>query len=274
MLSMRLIGYDDDHGTHVGCIRPGGKVRNLGSIAEFWSHLAGSTPTERGEELDLDTVTLVPPILPGARVLCVGLNYRAHAAEGAFEVPSHPTIFGRWAKSLTVSGTPAPIPRGEEGLDWEGELAVVVGRTLKDVTASEALGGVFGYASFNDLTARRVQHHTTQWTIGKNADQSGPLGPIATVDEVRDPAEGLRMTTRVNGEVVQDGSTRDMIFGIGEILSYLSGSMTLHPGDVIATGTVEGVGYARNPPWLLQPGDEVEVDIEQVGVIRTPIVAL
>ncbi|MFC7720265.1 fumarylacetoacetate hydrolase family protein [Nonomuraea recticatena] len=154
-----------------------------------------------------------------------------------------------------------------------GEVAAVVGRRLTDVDAETAAGAVLGYAAFNDLTARTAQKLTTQWTLGKNGDRSGPMGPLVTADEVGDLADGLRVRTRVNGQTVQDGNTRDMIFGIGELLSRISRTFTLNPGDVIATGTPEGVGYVRTPPWLLRPGDVVEVEIDRLGVLRTPIVS-
>lgn len=147
-----------------------------------------------------------------------------------------------------------------------------MGTRLTDVDSATAARGVLGYAAFNDLTARVAQKLTQQWTLGKNADRSGPLGPLVTADEVGDLAAGLRVRTRVNGETVQDGNTRDMIFGVGELLSRISRTFTLNPGDVLATGTPEGVGYVRKPPRFLQPGDVVEVEIDRLGVLRNPIV--
>jgi len=270
---MKLVGYRTAEGGGIGRLEGESKVVPLGSVDEFWADPAQSILRSAGDVLDLADVTLVPPVPPAARVLCVGLNYPQHVSEGTFQRPTHPAVFGRWTRCLTVSGTPAPTPSGEQGLDWEGELAAVVGRTLKEVSAPEALQAVLGYAVFNDLTARRAQHRTTQWTVGKNADNSGPMSEIVTADEVGDPGDGLRIVTRVNGEIMQDGSTVDMIFGVGQILAYLSETMTLYPGDVLSTGTPNGVGYARKPPRFLQPGDEVTVDIERVGSIRTPIVA-
>ncbi|MFY0408389.1 fumarylacetoacetate hydrolase family protein [Solicola sp. PLA-1-18] len=205
-------------------------------------------------------------------MLCIGLNYHAHAGEGGFTVPEHPTIFGRWTASLSVGGVPAPVPANEDGLDWEGEVAAYVGRTLVDVDEDSARAAVFGYSTFNDLTARTAQKLTAQWTLGKNGDRSGPLGPLVTADEVGDLRDGLRVQTRVNGTTVQDGNTRDMIFDIGQILSLVSRTFTLNPGDVVATGTPEGVGYVRNPPWLLRDGDEVEVEVNRLGILRTPVV--
>jgi 2,4-didehydro-3-deoxy-L-rhamnonate hydrolase len=269
---MKLVGYRMAEGGGIGRLDGESKLVPLGSVEQFWVDPARAISRSTAKGLDLAVLSLVPPVPAAARVLCVGLNYPAHVAEGTFQRPTHPAVFGRWTRSLTVSGTPAPVPTGEQGLDWEGELVAVVGHTLKNVSAEDALQAVFGYAAFNDLTARQTQHRTTQWTVGKNADQSGPMGEIVTADEVGDPRDGLRIVTCVNGEIMQDGNTADMIFSVGDILAYLSETMTLYPGDLVVTGTPNGVGYTRRPPRLLQPGDEVTVEIERVGSIRTPIV--
>lgn len=269
---MKLVGYRTAEGGGIGRLDGESKLVPLGSVEQFWVDPARAISRSAEKGLNLAELSLVPPVPAAARVLCVGLNYPAHVAEGTFQRPTHPSVFGRWTRSLTVSGTPAPVPSGEQGLDWEGELVAVVGQTLKNVSAVEALQAVFGYAAFNDLTARQTQHRTTQWTVGKNADQSGPMSEIVTADEVGDPRDGLRIITCVNGEIMQDGNTADMIFSVGDILAYLSETMTLYPGDLVVTGTPNGVGYTRRPPRLLQPGDEVTVEIERVGSIRTPIV--
>jgi 2-keto-4-pentenoate hydratase/2-oxohepta-3-ene-1,7-dioic acid hydratase in catechol pathway len=217
----------------------------------------------------------VPPVLPGARVVCIGLNYLKHVAEGSFrdqEIPPYPTLFARWTASLTVGGAEVPVPSGEDGLDWEGEVVAWVGRTLVDAAPDEALAAVVGYSTFNDLTSRRAQKLTSQWILGKNGDRSGPLGPMVPAAEVGDLRDGLRVQTRVNGETVQDGRTDEMVYTVGDTLSLISHTTTLRPGDLLATGTPSGVGYARTPPWLLQPGDVVEVEVERLGVLRTPIV--
>jgi 2,4-didehydro-3-deoxy-L-rhamnonate hydrolase len=270
---MKLVGYRTAEGGGIGRLDGGSKLVPLGGMEQFWADPAQAILRSSENVLDVGELTLLPPIPVGARVLCVGLNYAEHVAEGTFQRPAFPAVFGRWTRSLTVSGTPAPVPAGEQGLDWEGELAAVIGRPMKSVTPAEALQGVFGYAAFNDLTARRTQHRTTQWTVGKNADQSGPMSEIVPAAEVGDPGDGLRIVTRVNGEIVQDGTTADMLFSVGEILAYVSETMTLYPGDLVVTGTPNGVGYARKPPRFLHPGDEVTVDIDRVGSVRTPIVA-
>lgn len=208
-------------------------------------------------------------------MLCVGLNYIEHAAEGSYrdqELPEHPTLFARWTRSLTVGGADIPVPSTEDGLDWEGEIVAWVGRTLVDADPGEALAAVVGYSTFNDVTARRAQKLTSQWTLGKNADGSGPLGPMVPTAEVGDLRDGLRVRTRVNGVTVQDGSTSDMVHHVGETLAHVSRTLTLHPGDLLATGTPAGVGYARTPPWLLRPGDVVEVEVERLGVLRNTVV--
>src|SRR5215211_1992012 len=165
-----------------------------------------------------------------------------------------------------------PISAGEDGVDWEGEVMAYVGGTLVDATPEEALAAVVGYSTFNDLTARRAQKLTSQWILGKNGDNSGPLGPLVPAGEVGDLRDGLRVRTRVNGETVQDGSTDEMVYTVGDTLSLISRTFTVRPGDLLATGTPSGVGYARTPAWLLQPGDVVEVEVERLGVLTNTVV--
>ncbi len=272
----------------VGVSRPGGgadvaalsedgtTVTVVAELEEFWrdpeGHLAASAS---GATTAAGTAVFVPPVLPGARVLCIGLNYLRHVAEGSFstqELPEYPTLFARWTRSLTVDGADVPVPGDEAGLDWEGEVVAWVGRTLVDASPEEALAAVVGYSTFNDLTARAAQKQTSQWILGKNGDRSGPLGPMVPAAEVGDLRDGLRVRTRVNGEVVQDGSTSEMVYDVGGTLAHVSRTMTLRPGDLLATGTPSGVGYARTPPWLLQPGDEVEVEVDRLGVLRNHVV--
>ncbi len=281
---MRFVGLRSGRRVLVGLLRayPAGPatdaplmVAPLTEVEEFYADLDGWTARARQiapDAYSAVTVEVVPPVRPGARVLGMGLNYHAHAAETGQELPRNPPLFGRWTASLSVDGTPVPVPPGERGLDWEGELAAVVGTRMTDVDEATATAGVFGYAVFNDLSARRAQGASAQWTLGKNADRSGPMGPVVTADEVGDPAAGLRLVTRVNDEIVQDGTTADMIFTIGQILSFVSRTLTLHPGDILITGTPAGVGYTRTPPRYLTPGDVVTVEIDRLGRISTPIV--
>lgn len=254
----------------------GAQVTVVATLEEFWADAAAFLSREpSGAALDADGVEFVPPVLPGARVICIGLNYLKHVAEGTFrdqELPPHPTLFARWTQSLTVDGAEVPVPANEDGIDWEGEVMAYVGAPLVDATPEEALAAVVGYSTFNDLTSRRAQKLTSQWILGKNGDRSGPLGPLVPAAEVGDLRDGLRVRTRVNGEVVQDGRTDEMVYTVGDTLSLISQTFTLRPGDLLATGTPSGVGYARTPPWLLQPGDVVEVEVERLGVLRNPVV--
>ncbi|KHL17811.1 2-keto-4-pentenoate hydratase/2-oxohepta-3-ene-1,7-dioic acid hydratase in catechol pathway [Mumia flava] len=269
---------ESDGSTAVGVQSADGRsVARLCGVEEFWADPRGWLATEpAAPPVDARTVELVPPVLPGARVICIGLNYLKHVAEGSYAdagVPEHPTLFARWPASLSVGGVGVPVPANEPGLDWEGEVAAWVGETLVDVTPNEALAGVVGYSTFNDLTSRVAQKLTSQWILGKNGDKSGPLGPMVPAAEVGDLRDGLKVETRVNGEVVQSGSTDEMVYTVGDTLALISQTLTLRPGDLLATGTPSGVGYSRNPPWLLQPGDTVEVEVERLGILTTPVVA-
>ncbi|MCX4409951.1 MULTISPECIES: fumarylacetoacetate hydrolase family protein [unclassified Streptomyces] len=274
---MRIVGVEYDGEVHVANLSPDGAgVTVVAGLREFWDDPEGclARPPADGT-LPVGEAHLVPPVLPEAQVLCAGLNYIEHAAEGSYrdqELPEHPTLFARWTRSLTVGGADIPVPSAEDGLDWEGEIVAWVGRTLVDADPGEALAAVVGYSTFNDVTARRAQKLTSQWTLGKNADGSGPLGPMVPTAEVGDLRDGLRVRTRVNGVTVQDGSTSDMVHHVGETLAHVSRTLTLHPGDLLATGTPAGVGYARTPPWLLRPGDVVEVEVERLGVLRNTVV--
>jgi 2,4-diketo-3-deoxy-L-fuconate hydrolase len=272
---MRFIGVRRGLHTVIARLFDDSTVAEVAEATEFYADLdrwVEHSATLSGGQSPRAEVQEAPAVPAGARVLCMGLNYRTHAEEAGLPIPDHPAFFGRWTASLVSTGTPVPVPIGEPGLDWEGELAAVVGRPLARVDAETALTGLLGYATFNDLSAREHQMHSRLWTVGKNADRSGPLSAIVIADEVGDPRSGLQLTTRVNGEVVQDASTADMIFSVGDVLAYLSEVMTLNPGDVVTTGTPEGVGFKRTPPRYLTPGDVVEVEIERIGAVTNPIV--
>ena len=271
---MRLTGFRYDERVVVAAVTDDG-LRPLAEVMAFWSDPYRFTDLDYVANrplLPLAHGERVPPVRPDARILCVGLNYADHVAEGPFSTPDHPTIFGRWTPSLAVSGHEVAVPVDEAGLDWEAELLAAVGRPLTVATPEEAASAVFAYACFNDLTARRAQKLTTQWTIGKNVDGSGPMSELVTLDEAGDPASGLRITARVNGELTQDARTDQMIFSVPDILAFVSRSFTLRPGDLVATGTPSGVGYARSPSWLLHAGDSVEVEIEGIGSVRSRVV--
>ncbi|SFQ28083.1 2-keto-4-pentenoate hydratase/2-oxohepta-3-ene-1,7-dioic acid hydratase (catechol pathway) [Actinomadura madurae] len=273
---MRLIGYKSDGVRHIGRL-DGESVEPLATTADFYAKpdvaLGQAGGTDRLPLAELDVVPFVPET---ARVFCVGINYLAHGDEakrtGGIDLPEHPMIFGRWESTLVVDGAPVPVPPNEPGLDWEVELAAVIARPGFAVGAAGALDHVLGYTAFNDLSARRKQTETMQFTLGKNADSSGPIGPVlVTADELPDHRD-LRLRTRVNGEVVQDASTGDMIHGLPEIIAYISDTVSLLPGDVITTGTPSGVGASMDPPRFLNDGDVVEVEVEHIGVLRTPII--
>ncbi|MCW2635048.1 MAG: Fumarylacetoacetate hydrolase family protein [Blastococcus sp.] len=275
---MRIVGIRRDGGDVLvaSLSEDGAQVTVIACLEEFWSDAAAFLSREpAGETVPAAGLRFVPPVLPGARVICIGLNYLEHVAEGSFrdqEIPPYPTLFARWTQSLTVDGAEVPVPSNEDGLDWEGEVMAFVGSTLVDATPEEALAAVVGYSCFNDLTSRRAQKLTSQWILGKNGDNSGPLGPLVPAAEVGDLRDGLHVQTRVNGETVQDGRTDEMVYPVGDTLSLISHTFTLRPGDLLATGTPSGVGYARTPPWLLQPGDVVEVEVERIGVLTNRIV--
>ena len=274
---MRIVGIRRGGDVEVASLSDdGAQVTVVAGLDDFWADAAGFLSREpAGETLATDGVEFVPPVLPGARVICIGLNYLKHVAEGSYAsegVPPYPTLFARWTRSLTVDGAEVPIPSNEDGIDWEGEVMAYVGRPLVDATPEEALAAVVGYSTFNDLTSRRAQKLTSQWILGKNGDHSGPLGPLVPAAEVGDLREGLRVQTRVNGEVVQDGRTDEMVYTVGDTLSLISHTFTLRPGDLLATGTPSGVGYSRTPPWLLQPGDVVEVEVERLGVLTNRVI--
>jgi len=273
---MKLIGFVNEGIRHIGVVE-GDSVRDLGTAQAFYADVDAAIAQSDGQTFALSDVKQVPAVPETSRVFCVGINYRSHATESkalaGLDEPKQPMIFGRWEQSLIVDGEPAPVPPNEDGLDWEVELAAIIGTKTWLATKENALDSVFGYATFNDLSARKKQLATAQFTLGKNPDQSGPISAVVTKDVVGDPADGLRVTTRVNGEIMQDASTSDLIHTLPAIIEYITDTVTLLPGDIIATGTPGGVGAGMVPPVLLQPGDEVVVEVEKVGAVRTPIIA-
>ena len=272
---MRLVGYNQNGRRLIGSVSED-MVTPLGGVEDFYQ--SGGTLKPSGPApIPLAELELVPFVPVTSRVFCVGINYKVHAAEalevGGIDEPKAPMIFGRWESTLVTDGTPVPVPPNEDGLDWEAELAAVIKDEVWGATEHDALSHVLGYTAFNDLSARRKQAETLQFTLGKNADRSGPIGPVlVTADEIGDHAN-LRLTTRVNGQTMQDANTGEMIHNLAKIIAYITDTVTLKAGDVIATGTPGGVGMGFKPPRLLGPGDEVEVEVESIGTIRTPIVA-
>ncbi len=229
--------------------------------------------TSHGEAvLPLAAVKLGPPIPHPDKIICLGLNYRSHALETGATPPTVPILFAKYPNALVGAENPIVLPPVSEQVDYEGELAVVIGRRCKGVHAAAALDYVAGYMAFNDVSARDLQFRSGQWLSGKTLDTFAPCGPVLVVDEIADP-QTLRLTTRLNGQTVQEGHTGQMIFSVAESIAYISQLVTLEPGDIIATGTPDGVGFKRNPPLFLKAGDVVEVEIEGIGTLRNPVAA-
>jgi 2-keto-4-pentenoate hydratase/2-oxohepta-3-ene-1,7-dioic acid hydratase in catechol pathway len=285
MSFMKLIAYRPKHAapranTLIGVLDED-HIIPLTSLEDFYSDTAGWLTRSRaavGSELQLADVQLAVPVPAAAKIICVAINYVEHGKEGGLPTPSFPNMFARWASTLVPSGTPVPVPRTEpNGIDWEIELAAIVGSKMLEVTQEEAVRGVLGYTVFNDLSGRNSQLQsmtlsTGQWAIGKNLDNSGAVGSIiATADAFDVANKGL--VTKVDGEVMQNGTTADMVFSVPEIIEFITRTITLNPGDLIATGTPAGVGFGRNPRIYAKPGSVVEVSIEGIGAISNPIVS-
>jgi acylpyruvate hydrolase len=285
---MRLVSYRRDGGWRGG-ILDGGGVRDAAEVAAAAGIDADCTSTrgvlEAGADVQraladalaavtarpLSVLELGPPVPDPGKVICLGLNYRDHAEEIGASPPVAPILFPKFATSLIGSGAAIVPPAIAKQVDYEAELAVVIGRRGRDIDVANALGHVAGAMNFNDVSARDLQMQTGQWTAGKAIDTFGPCGPaLVLMDEIAD-LQALRVRCRVNGETLQDGSTADMIFPVAETIAYLSQLMTLLPGDIIATGTPAGVGFTREPPILLAPGDVVEVEIDGLGVLSNPV---
>jgi 2-keto-4-pentenoate hydratase/2-oxohepta-3-ene-1,7-dioic acid hydratase in catechol pathway len=223
--------------------------------------------------IDLDAVRSLAPLARPGKILCVGLNYADHTEESGYKQPEHPTLFPRLASSLIAAGDPIVRPFVSDTLDYEGELVAVIGRGGRHIPKARALDHVAGYSIFNDASIREFQHRTPQWTLGKNFDGTGAFGPVfVTADELPRGARGLRIETRLNGEVVQASNTDHLIFDVATLVSGISEAITLEPGDIIVTGTPSGIGHARTPRLYMRPGDVVEVEIESIGILRNPVV--
>jgi 2,4-diketo-3-deoxy-L-fuconate hydrolase len=214
----------------------------------------------------------VLPIERPGKIVCVGLNYRDHAEEQGVELPKEPLLFAKWPTSLIGPGEPIVIPPIVTKADYEAELGVVIGARVKGVSKENALEAVRGYVCANDVSARDLQFADGQWTRGKSPDTFCPVGPLVPASEIADP-HALRIRAIVSGEVLQDSTTANLIFGIDEIVSHVSQTATLEPGDLILTGTPAGVGVFRDPQRLLRPGDEVTIEIEGIGELTNPVVA-
>ena len=278
---MKLVSFVHGQRRGYGAVKEGGIVdlsARLGAdgttIKDCLAHALGQAAAEvarTSADLSFDDVTLLPPVPEPDKILCIGVNYADHATEMGRTPPPYPTVFTRFADTLVAHGEALVRPENSKDFDYEGELAVVIGRTARHVRESDAMAFVAGYACFQDASIRDFQRHTSQFIPGKNFPGTGGFGPwLVTADEVADP-HALTLVTRVGGVERQRGRTADMIFKIPALIAYLSSFTTLRPGDVIATGTPAGVAAGRTPPPWLIPGDSVEVEIEQIGLLRNHV---
>jgi len=249
--------------------------RGESALGEISALLNGGQARHAGGQVvgySIDEIEFLPAVRP-SKILAIGRNYVDHAIEGGAEPPSTPLLFNKLPNSLSAHNAPISLSNLSQKVDYEAELAVVIGRRARQVSEVNALEHVFGYTLINDVSARDLQFGDGQWTRGKGLDTFAPLGPfITTRDEIAD-VQALKIEGRLNGEVMQSSNTAKMIFKIGYLISYLSQGITLEPGDVIATGTPEGVGVFRDPPVLLKAGDVYEVEIEGLGTLRNPVIA-
>ena len=231
-------------------------------------------PAADAPSYDVSQITPTKPLDRPGKIICLGLNYAEHAREGGYDVPDYPALFLRAATSMIAAEAPMILPACSEAFDYEAELMVIIGKGGRHIAQANALDHVFGYSTFNDGSVRDYQRKTHQWTAGKNFDGTGAVGPlVVTPDEVPAGASGLRISTRLNGRVMQDSNTSDMIFPVARTIAIVSEIMTLEPGDMIAFGTPPGVGHARKPQVWMKAGDVVEVEIAGIGICRNPIVA-
>ncbi|MBA3323731.1 MAG: fumarylacetoacetate hydrolase family protein [Rhodobacteraceae bacterium] len=279
---MKLVRFGDAGSEKPGMIEEGGALRDLSAVvADIGGAILSDEGLERLRGIDpaelpqVETPVRLGPCVAGVgKFVCIGLNYADHAAESGLQVPPEPVIFMKATSAICGPDDDVAIPRGSKKTDWEVELGVVIGTRTKYVPEAEALNHVAGYCVINDVSERAFQtERAGQWTKGKSCDTFGPTGPwLVTRDEVADP-QNLKMWLKVNGKTRQDGSTATMVYGVAHLVSYLSAFMTLHPGDIISTGTPPGVGMGMKPPVYLRAGDVVELGIAGLGAQRQTCVA-
>ncbi len=282
---MRLVSFQNDGHADAGLLREDRvfPLKSVGFPDAVSFIAAGPKEHERVEGwlkqassrdlIPLHSVKLTAPVPRPPKILCIGLNYRDHAKESKMEVPAVPTVFAKYASPVIGPDEPIVLSSATQKPDYEAEFAVVIGKKAKQVQRAKWEDCVFGYTIVNDVSARDVQLATSQWTLGKSFDTFAPMGPhIVTVDEVMDP-HALEIRLSIGGETLQHSNTRELIFGVPELIEYLSQMMTLEPGDIISTGTPAGVGLGRTPPRWLKPGEEVLIEIENVGSLRNPVIA-
>ena len=281
---MRLFSYQDSNGHDgVGALLKGSsdtfinlsdtdplipnRLQEIIQSQEFLNRATAAIQNSNAIKGKIDSITFKPPIEKPGKIVCMGLNYADHAKEGGNARPEYPSFFMRGPSSLTAHLSPILRPRVSDKLDYEAELAFVVGKKARHLTLENALDCVAGYSIFNDGSIRDYQRKTNQWTIGKNFDQTGAFGPwLVTPDELPPGCDGLKIQSRLNGQVMQNANTRDFLWGVAETIVLISECMTLEPGDVVITGTPAGVGYARTPPVFMKAGDICEIEIESIGV--------
>ena len=286
---MKIVGFETKAGLRLG-VGEGGQVVDLqmadekgpADLAEWLRRHDGDlTPladlakrAPAGARRPLKGLTYALPVARPGKIVCLGLNYLEHVKEGTQRdnIPKFPTIFMRCLMSLTAHQHPIVRPTMTDSLDYEAELVVVIGRRAKHLTVANALSCIAGYSCFNDGSVREFQRRTSQWDMGKNFDRTGGFGPwMVTADELPPGGKGLKIESRLNGQVMQSDNTNNMMFPVAETLADISQGMTLEPGDLIVTGTPSGVGFARKPPVWMQHGDVCEIEIEGVGLLRNPI---
>jgi len=267
------IAADEGSGWHGLAQRDAGFPGTLPELIARGADLLGAGRSlGQSPAIDLYAVRLLPPVPVPPKILCVGLNYDDHLEESGLKKPVYPEIFARFATSLIAHQQPIRRPRESIALDYEAELAVVIGKPGRRIPRDQALDHVAGYSLFNDATIRDFQLRTPQWTIGKNFDATGAFGPwLVTPDAVPPGAHGLRIQGRLNGQVMQDARTDQLIFSVPALIEMISVAMSLQPGDVIITGTPGGVGAARKPPVFMRPGDVFEVEIDGIGVLSNVV---
>ena len=279
---MRLITFTHDNRTRIGALRETGQVLDLTAadpelpatmidlIREPKAMERARNAAESAPEIELADVRLEAPVPRPSKVLAIGLNYRDHAEESGQPIPQRPIVFAKMPTCIVGPGHPVHIPRVSRAVDWEGELCFVIGREARYVTAADAGDYIAGYTIGNDISVRDWQFHSPTWMMGKSFDTHGPLGPaIVTADEFEPSSAGIRLY--VNGDEKQKSDTSQLIFGIGEIVEYLSAGFTLEPGDVVYTGTPSGIGGAKRPPEFLKAGDVVRVEIDVRGSLENPV---
>ena len=282
---MRLISFQSADGPRIGFVK-GDAVIDLTSVDVSAPRDIQQVITEglldelsafaarasEADQLALDDLVFNMPIRAPGKILCLGLNYIEHVNEGIFEKQPFPTIFMRSVTSMTAHNAPLIRPLVSKTLDFEAELALIVGKHARHLTPANALDVVAGYSCANDGSVREYQRHTIQWTMGKNFDDTGPFGPVfVSADELPPGAKGLNIQCRLNGKTVQSSNTDMMMFPVVETLVYITAGLTLEPGDVILMGTPSGVGHARKPPLWMKGEDVVEVEIDQIGVLRNVV---